>query len=305
MKRLLGAMLGAMVMAFSGPALTPADAQLYRDHQGWYGAMGAPMQVAAAPSRSGSTINRAPSVSRAYRRRTGRRRVWSRYYAPAVHATRTYRKVWFGNKIVWWPVTSIVPTVRHRSSYRYGSWRPRTAARWSRGHRVYWHPGYWTTAGGSNGPGTWTPEPVYRYNPNGQQPMVMRAAPVGRKVKKGAKTYAGYQYYYYGKPTSALPTPSRTARGSRHRAAAAMSVPHDNIPTVYLYQRGHRQGIHLPPAEAPKPAAAAPQAGKPGAPGAVAPAAGGPLIPGAAPGAPAMAPQQPAVPAPPQTPTSP
>ncbi|MDB5100251.1 MAG: hypothetical protein JWM80_4672, partial [Cyanobacteria bacterium RYN_339] len=51
MKQLFGAVC-AMVIALGGLATAPAQAQQhnYRDHEGWYGAPGAAMQVAARPA---------------------------------------------------------------------------------------------------------------------------------------------------------------------------------------------------------------------------------------------------------------
>ncbi|MDB5098077.1 MAG: hypothetical protein JWM80_2498, partial [Cyanobacteria bacterium RYN_339] len=218
-----------------------------------------------------------------------------RWTAPA-RSYRQYRQVWFGNKVVWWPVTAAAPVARARTStWRYASARTPYARRWTNGRRVYWHAGYWSTA---NKPGTMTPEPVYRYNPNGQTPTMMNAPAKPTPVRRvNGKAYPGYQYYYYGKPvTSAVPGKAPQVAGKPNVRRNAAVAPKDNIPTVYLYQRGHRQGIHLPPASAPapEPAAAAPAANTapPAVPGA--PPAGGGLIPGVPGAAPGAAPVPPA-----------
>ena len=72
----------------------------------------------------------------------------------------------------------------------------------------------------------------------------MKPATTRTVRKPGSKAMAGYQYYYYGKPTTS--TGVKTSSRPTHRTAKSLAVPHDNIPTVYLYQKGHRQGIHLP-----------------------------------------------------------
>jgi hypothetical protein len=298
-KQLFGALCAAVIALSSLAA--PAGAQMYRDHAGWKGAGQAPVVLAAVRPAGVRVANvgvgdrTAPTASRGWSRRSWSRRHmgYSRYYRPAARRSyRTYKQVWFGNKIVWWPVAGSRPVVRRARTYRYAAWHSTWRARqsrWAQGHRVYWHPGFWTN-GVNVTPGTWTPEPVYRYNPNGQNPTIMNVPAPQRQTTRGTnnKTYPGYQYYYYGKPTSAAPSAAVAHRPTVRGRPAASMMPHDNIPTVYLYQNGHRQGIHLPPAAVPKPE---PPAAAPGAPG-VAPGTtvppGAPAVPGAAPGAPGV-----------------
>jgi hypothetical protein len=317
-KQLFGAVC-AIVVGLGGLAMAPAQAQQqsYRDHQGWYGTQPgtAPVQMAAKPPAAARTVaaaatTRKPSVRKPTTRRW--RPIIRRWTAPK-RPYRTYRQVWFGNKLVWWPVTPrpTAPVARttRPSTWRYASTR-KPYSRYTSGRRVYWHPGYWSTAGK---PGTVTPEPVYRYNPNGSNPTLMNAPaaakPASSRTRVNTKQYPGYQYYYYGKPVTsqrpgAKPQTLANRPGAKPQTRAnAATAPKDNIPTVYLYQRGHQTGIHLPPASTPAPeppAAAAPAPGAaPGAP--AVPPAGGGLIPGAAPApgaAPGAAPVPPAPPVP-------
>lgn len=292
MKQLFGA-LCAMIVGLSALSVLPAAAAGFRDHEGWMGAPPSASMARAGRTKPAAARRWKRPAAHGWTRRPARRTSWARYYAPrpALRTYRTFKRVWFGNKMVWWPTTTVVPVARRASAYRLASWHPRR--RWSKGRPVVWHGGYWATTR-SGGPGTWTPEPVYRYNPNGSEPTLMKAPTASKAMRKGgSKGIAGYQYYYYGKPTtsSGVKTSSHTTR----RTAAALAVPHDNIPTVYLYQKGHRQGIHLPgevPADSAKPTAPGPgpapgsQLLPPGAPPLAAPIAPGGLIPGV-PGVPA------------------
>ncbi len=248
MKQLFGA-LCAMIVGLSALSVLPAAAAGFRDHEGWMGAPPSASMARAGRTKPAAARRWKRPAAHGWTRRPARRTSWARYYAPrpALRTYRTFKRVWFGNKMVWWPTTTVVPVARRASAYRLASWHPRR--RWSKGRPVVWHGGYWATTR-SGGPGTWTPEPVYRYNPNGSEPTLMKAPTASKAMRKGgSKGIAGYQYYYYGKPTtsSGVKTSSHTTR----RTAAALAVPHDNIPTVCETAVTYSCRIPRPKAAAP------------------------------------------------------